>query len=385
MLRVASPTRPIARKVGNIIESPIGAPMMNRPLVPSDIPRMRAAAQRESMRSLVRAVWAMGASVIDKSMYASDHSRKAWGNDPDIERLIKAAVAPADSTSGLLGYSQILLKSLVPISAAAALVDQVGGLSWPPGVGNLLVPAINMTGLAAFIGEGAPVPVPQGLSSKVTLQPFKLALLSVLSSELFRYTASEQLIERALTESIGYSLDGLMLSTNAAVAGISPPGLLHGVAPLTPTPLTGGAAVQIMYADLSALAGAVAMVAGNDEEGVSFIMAAKQAVFARLRLTDVSYPIFASAALAPGTVIAIASRALAFVSRDPRFETTKQSVVHMESANPLPIGTPGSPPTVAAPATSLWQTDSIGIRFIWPLNYTMRDVRGISYMSPVNW
>jgi hypothetical protein len=357
---------------------------MTRPLVPSDIPRMKAAAQRDRMRSLSRAVWAMGAATVDRSMYASDHARKAWGNDPDIERIIKAAVAPSDTTSGLLGYAQVLLKALAPISASAALVDHVGGLSWPEGVGNLLVPAVNMTGLAAFIAEGSPIAVPQGLSSKVTLAPYKLALITLLSGELFRYSASEQLIERALTESIGYSLDGLMLSSSAAVAGVSPPGLLHGVTPLTPAVLSTNSVVSAMFEDLSVLCGSVSLVASNDEEGICLIAAAKQAAFMRLRLADIPYPIFASSALAPGTVISVASRALAFVSRDPRFETSKQAVVHMESATPQPIGTPGTPNVVAAPATSLWQTDSISIRFVWPLNYTMRDTRGIAYMS-VNW
>jgi hypothetical protein len=160
---------------------------------------------------------------------------------------------------------------------------------------------------------------------------------------------------------------------------------LHGVTATPPTPLAGsGDFVQAMYEDLANLGGAVSSVAGNDEEGICFICAAKQAVFARLRLADVNYPIFASAALAPGTVIAVAVRALAFVARDPRFETSQQSVVHMETA-PLPIGTPGSPPTVAAPTTSLFQTDSVGIRFIWPLNYAMRDARGIAWIQNVAW
>ena len=338
--------------------------------------------RRNAMRSLCRAVWAMGAATLDPSSAAF----KTFEGDRDVERIIRASVAPSDSTSGLLGYAQVLLKALAPISAAAALVDHVGALSWPPGVGNLLVPAVNMTGLARFIGEGSPIPVPQGLSSKVTLTPYKLALITVLSGELFRYTAAESLIEKALTEGIGYSLDGLMFSANAAVASVSPPGLLYGVTPVPATPLGSSADfVQAMYEDLSVLAGAVAKVAANDEAGIVYIAAAKQAAFMRLRLVDVPYPIFASAALPAGMVIAIASRAVAFVAQDPRFETSKQSVVHMESATPQPIGTPGTPNVVAAPTTSLFQTDSVGIRFIWPLNYAMRDATGIAFMSPVNW
>jgi hypothetical protein len=201
-----------------------------------------------------------------------------------------------------------------------------------------------------------------------------------LSGEIFRYTAAESLIEKALTESIGYSLDGLMLST-AAGTSIAPPGLLHGATPLTPT-VTSGNFLDAMYQDLAALAEAVSLVAANDEQGICFIAAAKQAAFMRLRLTDVSYPVFASSALASGTVIAVASRALAFVARDPRFETNMQALLHLESAT---LGTPGTPPTVAAPTQSMLQQDLVGIRFIWPLNYAMRDPRGIAYISNVGW
>ena len=40
---------------------------------------------------------------------------------------------------------------------------------------------------------------------------------------------------------------------------------------------------------------------------------------------------------------------------------------------------------VAAPTNSLFQTDSVGIRFIWPLNYAMRDARGIAWIQNTNW
>jgi hypothetical protein len=139
-----------------------------------------------------------------------------------------------------------------------------------------------------------------------------------------------------------------------------------------------------MYADMAALGGAVSPVAGNDAEGIVYIMAGKQAVFARLRCTDSPYPIFASAALPAGTVIAVAARAFAFVSKDPRFEVRSEPSINLETA-PLPIGTPGSPPTVAAPTMSLWQADAIGVRFLWPLNWALRDPKGVAWIQAVNW
>ena len=53
----------------------------------------------------------------------------------------------------------------------------------------------------------------------------------------------------------------------------------------------------------------------------------------------------------------------------PRFEISDQATLHMEDTTPLPIVDGGTP---AAPVRSLWQTDSLGLRLILPMNWTMR-------------
>jgi hypothetical protein len=347
----------------------------------------REARSRSAMRNLTRAVWAMGASVIDKSLYASEHARKALGDDyRDIEKIIRAAVAPTDSTTALMGYAQVFLKALAPVAASPALIDHVAGLPlhWPEGVGHLSVPAVSMSGLAKFVAEGGPIPVPTGLTSSIALQPFKLALIVALTREVFQYTAAEPMIEKAISESVGSSLDGLMFTNAAGVPGVQPPGLMYNVVPLAATPISTNTNIGAMYSDMSALGGAVSPVAGNDAEGICFIMAGPQAVFARLRCTDSPYPIFASAALPAGMVIAVAARAKRESARDPRFEVRTEPSINLETA-PLAIGTPGTPPTVAAPTMSLWQADAIGVRFLWPLNWGLRDARGIAWIQTANW
>jgi hypothetical protein len=345
-----------------------------------------AAVSRNAMRNLTRAVWCLGASTVDRSRTAFDIAGKTFEDDRDVERIIRGAVNPGDTTSGLMGYAQVFLKALAPVAAAPALISHVAGLplQWPEGVGHLSVPAVSMTGLAKFVSEGGAIPVPQGLTSSVELKPFKLALIVAMTREVFQYTAAEAMIEKAISESVGSSLDSLMFTNAAGVTGVQPPGLMNGIAPLTATTLNTNSQINAMYADMSALGGAVSPVAGNDAEGIVYVMAGPQAVFARLRCTDSQYPIFASSALPAGTVIAVAARAFAFVSKDPRFDVRSEPTINLETA-PAAIGTPGTPNVVAAPTVSLWQADAIGVRFLWPLNWALRDPRGVSWIQTVNW
>jgi len=104
------------------------------------------------------------------------------------------------------------------------------------------------------------------------------------------------------------------------------------------------------------------------------------------RGTFMGYPIVQSTVVAAGTVVLMDCADFASVTGDdPRFEISDQAVLHMEDTTPLAIGTPGTPPTVAAPARSLWQTDTIGIRLVMPMNWTMRRTGMVQHIDAVSW
>jgi hypothetical protein len=83
-------------------------------------------------------------------------------------------------------------------------------------------------------------------------------------------------------------------------------------------------------------------------------------------------PVWSSLGVAPGTLIALdpAAFASAFGS-DPEIGSDKHSLLYSDTA-PLQIGTAGSPPTVAAPAVSLFQTDKIATRLLLKCAWTWR-------------
>jgi len=51
---------------------------------------------------------------------------------------------------------------------------------------------------------------------------------------------------------------------------------------------------------------------------------------------------------------------------------------------PTDIGS-GSPAVVGSPAKNMFQTDSLALRLIWPLNWTLRRTGMVSWVAGVTW
>jgi hypothetical protein len=138
-----------------------------------------------------------------------------------------------------------------------------------------------------------------------------------------------------------------------------------------------------MAADLGELVAAVSSVAGNNP--IVLVASPRQAAAIRVR-TDVDFPIFSSAALADKTAAAIETNALFSVGDTaPRFDTSVGATLHMEDTTPLPISTPGSPATVAAPTRSLWQTDCVALKMQFVIDWALRNSAGVAYTTGVGW
>jgi hypothetical protein len=70
---------------------------------------------------------------------------------------------------------------------------------------------------------------------------------------------------------------------------------------------------------------------------------------------------------------------------EPRFDVSDQATLHMEDTSPAQIGTTGTPNVVAAPVRSMWQTDSIALRMVMDLNWSMRRAGVVAYTTGVTW
>jgi hypothetical protein len=341
--------------------------------------RRPVAAESPTIISLARAIVAQANAVLDRNTRAADYAASAWPNDASVPLVLRAAVNPTltSNAAALLPMTVQFVEALGPLTAAGALVN--AGISLTSfGRGSVMVPGFA-PGESTFIAEGAPIPVRQFTSSGPTLTRNKLASILVLTAELMDYSNADTLMRAALTESVALGLDRVLFSNQAAVPGLHPAGILNGIAALTPT-ASGGAKQDAMASDLGLLLTAIAPVSGGGN--AVLVAAAPQAIALQFRLGQQIPNVFSSSALAAGTVIAIAPRGFVSIIEAPRVDSSVEAVLHMEDTNPAAIANGGG---VAAPARSLFQTNSVGLRVISPASWGLRAPNAVAWMSGVNW
>jgi hypothetical protein len=339
----------------------------------------RDATRAAAVASLTRAALSTGMRTLDRS-YASHE--KAWPHDRDIDLILRTAMTPTSTTNAaaLTQIATAFLAALVPVSAAAALIARSLQLSFN-GAASISMPTLTLP-LADFVGQGKPIPVVQGTSAGgVTLEPHKLATIVALTGEMMRNSNAEAIVRAVLLDNVGPSLDAAMFSAAAAVPDVRPPGLLNGIAALTPT-AAGPNQAELMVRDLAKLATAVAPVAGNSD--VVLVAAPAQAVALRIYtwMGGMPFPVMLSANLPAGRVIAVAARALVSAVDAPQIDASREAAVHMASPASELVDIGG---VMATPIKSMIQTDSVALRLRMPVAWALRSPVALAWMDSVLW
>jgi hypothetical protein len=338
-----------------------------------EVTPIRSFERRDPGATLVRAIIAQAVAVLDRGQGALDFAARAWPTDAAVPLVLRAAMSPttmANATS-LVPVIHAMVEALQPLTASGELMAR--GIRVTADGGLIAVPSFA-PGMATFVGEAAPIPVRQLVASGPTLSPYKVASIVALSMELLMSTNAEPLARAALMESIGIGLDAVMFSNTAAVPGVNPPGLLVGLTPLTPA----AAGDTAMGLDLAALMVALGPAAAA---GVLFVAALPQAAAMAMRAGGPIANVRASGALAPGTVVAVATQAFVSMLGIPRIDSSIEAVLHM--ADPASDFSTGG--VVAAPGRSLFQTATTGLKLVAPASWALRSPTAVAYMTGVNW
>jgi HK97 family phage prohead protease len=320
--------------------------------------------------------------------------------------VIKAQSAPAMTT--VAGWAQelvhIIYTDLMPLLLPHAILTQLAakGLALSFGrAGKIVIPTRSRTPALAgsFVGEGQAIPVRQGAFSSQTLVPKKVAVISSWTKEMDTYSipAIEGIIREAIQVDTGIAIDSVLIDANP-VTVIRPAGLLNGVVVTAPT---AGGGLTSMLGDVKKLIGVLAAnTYGNIRTPVWIlnpqeVLAASLAITANgvfpfreevARGTLNNIPFIESATQAPGQVILMDAADFVTVGAEgPRLDVSDSATLHMEDTTPLDLVSGGSPPTVAAPQRSLFQTDSLALRLLMWLNWTQRRTGTIVYSTPVTW
>lgn len=320
--------------------------------------------------------------------------------------LLRASTAPATTTT--TGWARELventvldfLDTLMPNSIYRQL-SAFGARFTFGRAGLVSIPARNTgTSLSgSFVGEGAPIPVRQGAFTSVSLTPKKLAVITTFTREIAEHSTPqiEQILRQGIEEDTELTVDTLLFDANAATA-VRPAGLRNGVTAITAA-ADGGFAAAV--SDIKALvSGLITATNGrirqpvfimNDVQAVSLSMTQNAggdfpfaAEIAQGRLAG--YPLIRSTAVTPGTVFFLdAADFFTATGDEPRFEVSDQATLHMEDSAPAQIGTAGTPNAIAAPVRSMFQTDSMALRMILPMNWALRRAGVIAYVESVSW
>jgi Phage capsid family len=311
-----------------------------------------------------------------------------WGDDGVMPILLKAASAPAMTTGA--GWADTLaatsvsdfLTSMGPASAGALLLSR--GLQFQFGpTANVVVPGIlSAAANVGFVEQRKPIPVRElSTTAASLLSPRKFATIAGFAAEMLQYSTIESVVRVVLTESVALSLDAALLDATAADA-VRPAGLRNGIAAIAES-----ANVDLREAcleDLDSIISSVADVAGNNP--IVVIAAPSRARRLKLRLANVADPgfeIMASSAVGAAEIVAVASNGLiSAVDPVPRIETSFQGTLVMNSTA-AELVTPGG--AVGAPARSLWQADSVGLRLVLECNWGLRSSAALAWAEDVIW
>ena len=306
------------------------------------------------------------------------------------ESVLKAAVAPADSTTaawaGNLAGSRTgtFLRSLRDRSAAAQLLARAPRFNLS-GVATITLPKLTADFPApTWVAEGGAIPVARGTFGTTVLgPPKKLAALSALTNELATYSAedAEQIVTELMNDSAAKALDASIFST-AAASSVQPAGILNGVSPITAT----AAGTAAMSKDIGNLVGAIADAGGGRD--ILFFANPRQAIALQLGAAsgfDTSR-VIATTVLTAGTIVAVDAAAFASgFGSDPKVDVSENAAVHFEDTTPLAISTAGTPNTIAAPVRSAYQTDTHILRLILPATWVTRLTGAVQYITGANW
>jgi HK97 family phage major capsid protein len=163
-------------------------------------------------------------------------SRAADVGGSSFEQWRKSAVdaggTASTSWSASLATAGQMQADLLAAVAARSILGRLDRVRRVPA----FLPAPRADGVtsADWLAEGQPIPCRVTTADSVILSPRKVGGLLVLSVELVKHSDSraEALVRQALINAASRLADGKLLSSDAAVSGVSPAGLGFGVTPL---------------------------------------------------------------------------------------------------------------------------------------------------------
>jgi HK97 family phage prohead protease/HK97 family phage major capsid protein len=337
----------------------------------------------------------------------------------DLAAIIKAQTNPAMTTQA--GWAAELVQtsfgdfidelqatSLYPVLSANGRRHSFGTS------GSITLPRRNVVDMApgdlraAWVGEGAPIPVRRGSFGSVILSRKKMGVISTATKEMLRSSSQsiEQIIRNGIINDTADTIDTTLLD-NLPAAPNRPAGLLNGV-----TPIAGaaGGGPDAAEADILAILGP--FIAANAMTGLRFLLnpaipiklgmlsnAVGGKPFENVLTTNTLYGIpFSTSTRVPLTSLVLIREADFTSGADdqPEWEISDVATIHEDDGTYAADQTATQPTTtvkpivdaaaaVAKPVRSLFQTHSTGIKMVMWMDWTMLRTGMVQTVTGITW
>ena len=305
------------------------------------------------------------------TMQAVEYAKRWHDSTPEVELVLKAAVAAGTTTdaawAGPLAPLTPLTTDFLALLRPATILGKVDTFFKVPF--NVSVASQTGGGTYQWVGQGAPKPVGKLQFGTITLSILKCAGIIVITEELARTStpSAEEVIRRDMVAGIAAFLDTEFIDpTKAAVAGVSPGSVTNGVTPIT----TAGPSPANARTDIQALANA--MTAANiPSAGAVLILSETNALALTNALNPLGQPLFpgmsqgggmimgykAVASQSAGTTVALVQPNAILYADDGgvTIDVSREASLQMDSVL-------DNPPVATTLLTSLWQMNLVGLR-----------------------
>ena len=329
---------------------------------------------------------------------ALDIAKARWGqSNPKLVEVMRASVAGHGSGSGEAGAELVSADNRYTGDFIEYLYGQTVynrlGLREVPA--NVTIKGQDGAATGYWVGESKPIPVSKADFSSVSLTPLKVAALAVTSMELLRDSspAAEMLIRDALVNAAAQKIDSTFISTTAASTGVSPAGILNGVSAFS----SSGTDEDGLRQDIYKLYGP--FLTAKNASGLVFLMNPAMAKSIGLMVNALGQTVFPGLTTAGGQLLGdqvvtgdnVTSTHLVLVKPSDIWRIGAMGVEVSLSRDATiemadnPAGASDTPVAQANYPVNMFQTASVAMRVIIPMNFAKRRSHAAQYITGANY
>lgn len=323
-----------------------------------------------------------------------DIAADRWGKtNPTLVQVIKAGVAGGGSGSGEWGAELVqadarYMGDFIEYLYGMTLYDKLPLREVPH---NVTIKGQDGAATGYWVGESKAIPATTADFSTVTLTPLKVAAIASVSNELLRDSSpsAEMLVRDALVQACAQRVDATFISTTAASAGVSPAGILNGVAGHN----THGSTAEGVIADVKQLYDL--FIAAKNTSGLGFVTTPSLAKAMSLMLTALGVrqfpemtgnggsllgdPVWVGDNVPSGAFILLKPSDIYRIG-DLGVSVSISNVATIEQDS-APQGAQDTPTAASATLMSMFQTESTAIKIVRPINFAKRRSSAVQYID----